>query len=417
VSPHPSHNGNLAGCYDKGVFRAVGFLCAFLLLHALVPSARGAVVLVLPFHNNSSFEDLTWIGESIAETLRTELNDAGQIALNRETRAAGERRLSLRPSAPAFTKATLFKLGQTVDADYLIYGTYDLHLPEGETQIKKASITVNSLSIELRKFHDGQSYSESGSISNLSAIEELLAFDYASTLAPGAGLTRDRFTTPAKLIRLDAKESYIRGLISPNAAQKLKWFQKSAALDPAYTPPQFELGNVLLDQKDYTQALASLARIPAADQLYAAARFRMGIAAYRKGDYARSAALFSEVSKLVPLNEVYNNLGAAEGRLNRPEALQDLRRAFDGDRNDPVYLYNLGLSLYKGGQFDESAADFRAVLDVQPADREVQDLLDRAESKQPVSAPANDPLPAERLKLNFDETAFKVLKAMLQPSK
>ena len=392
------------------------FVSVLVVLGPLASMARAATVVVLTFQNSSSFEDVNWVGESISETLRTELNAAGQIALDRETREAGERRLSLRPDA-RFTKGTLFKLGQIVDADYLIYGTYDIHLPQGETELKKAAIEIVAYSIELRKFHDGKTFTESGNIADLSKIEELLAFDYASVLAPDAGYSVERFTAPAKLIRLDAKESYIRGLLSPNPEQKLKWFQQATSLDPAYAPPEFELGKVFLERKEYKLALSSLGRIPAGDQLYAAARFRMGLAAYEKGDYAPSAAYFGEVGALVPLNEVFNNLGAAQSRLNQPGALQEFQKAFDGDHNDAVYLYNLGLALYKAGQYDEAAGYLHRVLEREADNRDAQVLLERSEQKQPFSAQSGRPAPAERLKFNFDETAFRVLKAMLQPSK
>lgn len=386
------------------------------LLGSLTSEACAATVVVLTFQNSSVFEDVNWVGESISETLRTELNTAGQIALDRETREAGERRLSLRPGA-RFTTGTLFKLGQIVDADYLIYGSYDVHLSEGATQLNKAAIEVTAHSIELRRFHDGKSFTESGSISDLSKIEELLAFDYASVLAPEAGYLVEKFAAPGKLIRLDAKESYIRGLLSPNAEQKLKWFQQATTLDAAYTPPEFELGKVFLERKEYKLALSSLGRIPAGDQLYAGARFRMGLAAYGKGDYAQSAALFGEVAKLIPLNEVLNNLGAAESRLNQPSAIEDFRRALEGDGNDAVYLHNLGLALYKAGRYEEAAGYLRGVVDREPENRDAQFLLERSEQKQPFSAQPGRPAPVERLKVNFDETAFRVLKAMLQPSK
>jgi tetratricopeptide (TPR) repeat protein len=410
----------LRDCYDKGVLRGLQCACClaslFVSLGAPASKATAATVVVLAFHNNSSFENVNWVGESISETLRTELNTAGQIALDRETREAGERRLSLRPDA-RFTKGTLFKLGQILDTDYLIYGSYDIHLPQGETQLKNATIEVVAYSIELRKFHDGKSFTESGRLADLSKIEELLAFDYAGVLAPEAGYAVERFTAPAKLIRLDAKESYIRGLLSPYPEQKLKWFQQATTLDPAYTPPEFELGKVFLERKDYKLALSSLSKIPAGDQLYAAVRFRMGLAAYEKGDYAQSAAFFTEVAGLVPLNEVFNNLGAAESRLDQPDAIQEFQKAFEGDRNDAVYLFNLGLAFYKAGKYEEAASYLRRVLDREPGDRDAQSLLERSEQKQPFSAQSGRPAPGERLKLNFDETAFRVLKAMLQPSK
>src|SRR5208282_2600227 len=127
--------------------------------------------------------------------------------------------------------------------------------------------------------------------------------------------------------------------------------------------------------------------------------------------------VFGEVAGLAPLNEVFNNLGAAESRLNQPGAVQEFRRAFEGDGNDAVYLFNLGLALYKAGKYEEAAGYLRGVLDREPDNRDAQFLLERSELNQPFAAQSSRPAPAERLKVNFDETAFKVLKAMLQPSK
>ena len=63
--------------------------------------------------------------------------------------------------------------------------------------------------------------------------------------------------------------------------------------------------------------------VPAADQRYPDARFYMGLSAYGAADFASAADYFREVVKLMPLNEVYNNLGAAEDQLNQSAALDD----------------------------------------------------------------------------------------------
>ncbi len=51
-----------------------------------------------------------------------EFGAANEIVLDRNSRAEGMRRLSVRPGA-AFTKATIIRLGQTVDASYVCYGS------------------------------------------------------------------------------------------------------------------------------------------------------------------------------------------------------------------------------------------------------------------------------------------------------
>ncbi len=127
-----------------------------------------------------------------------------------------------------------------------------------------------------------------------------------------------------------------------------------------------------------------------------------------------AASYFREVAKTFPMNEVYNNLGAAENRLNQPVAIDDFRRAVDGDQNDPTYLFNLGIALLKNNYFEEATKRLEAVLEHDPGDGEARSLLDRAQRREFTASGSKD-IAAERMKANFDETAFRQLKAMLQP--
>ncbi|MGA7415712.1 MAG: tetratricopeptide repeat protein [Bryobacteraceae bacterium] len=378
--------------------------------------AGAATLLILPFQNSSSYDDLNWIGTSIAETLYTELGSRGQIVLDRATLLEGFHRLTLRADA-RFTKATIIKLGQTLGADYVIYGDYDIHLTAGETKLRKSDIAVTSHLIDLRKFREGPVASESGNLAELSRMEEHLSFMYASTLMPEGGYKMEQFTTPDKLIRLDAKESYIRGLISTSTDQKIKWFEQASALNRAYASPAFELGKLYLQRKDYRQASDWLLRVPAGHPSYLEARFKLGLASYGAADYRTAANYFKEVSQTIPLSEVYNNLGAAENRMNQPAAIEDFRRAADADRADETYSFNLGLALYKAGRYDEATDRLKTAVESVPEDREANSLLARAEQREPYAAANGRPPGVERLKEHFDETTFKELKAMLQPSK
>lgn len=379
----------------------------------LSPIVQSATVLVLQFHNNSQYPDLNWVGESVADTLRTEFSGANQIVLDRESRAEGMRRLSVRPDA-AFTKATLIRLGQTLDADYVCYGSYDANLPVGDTELKDSSIQVSAFFIDLRKMHDGPDLSEAGKLAELSRLEEHLAWESLKYLEPSANLALDQFMGPQKLIRLDAEESYIRGLLSSNPEQQQKWFAQAAALDPHFSSPAFELGRLALARNDYRQSIAWLQHIGPDNPRYPEARFKMGLGAFAVGDYNAAAAYFREVVKLFPLSEVYNNLGAAESELGLPLATDEFRHALEGDQNDPVYLFNLGAALLKNNDFDQASKRFEAVLARSPDDAEARSLLDRAQSRQP-TAPGTKSLARARLKPSFDETAFRQLKAMLQP--
>jgi tetratricopeptide (TPR) repeat protein len=387
------------------LFLAVGFCFAV--------QAHTATVIVLRFHNNSQYSDLDWVGQSIAETLMNEFGAANEIVLDRASRAEGMQRLGLRSDA-LFTKATLIKLGQSLDTDYLCYGTYDAKLPWADAQLKNSSIQISARFIDLRKMHDSPELSEAGKLTDLSRLEEHLAWGSMTYLQPRANLALQQFMVPQKLTRIDAEESYIRGLLSSDKDQQQKWLAQALVLDRQFTAPAFELGQLALERKDYRAALRWFQRIPGSDPRYTEARFKMGLSAYAAGEYAASADYFREVGKAAPLNEVYNNLAAAENRLNLPAAVDDFRRALDGDQNDAGYLFNLALALVKNKSFDQASKRLEEVVKRDPDDEEARALLNRAERHEAASSNA-EPMPAERLKNNFDVTAFRQLKAMLQP--
>lgn len=390
-------------------FAAVVFALAL----TLSPSADGATVLILEFHNSSQYPDLNWVGESISETLKDEFGGQNQSVFGRDLRAEALKRLSLRPGAD-FTKATLIRLGQTVDADYVYYGTYDASLAPGSSALKDSSIQVSAHVINLRKLHDGPDLAEAGKLVDLTRLEEHLAWQSLRYLDSSFSLPLDHFLTPGKIRRADAEESYIRGLLSSSKDQQQKWFMQALALDPHFTNPAYELGKLALERKDFRQSLAWFQRIPAPDPHYAEARFKMGLAAYGAADYGASATYFREIVKTFPLNEVYNNLGAVENRLDQVSAADDFRRALEGDPNDPVYLFNLGNTLLKHSNFDEAEQRFQAVLKHDPNDAEAQMLLGQAQRHEFTVGSTGKPSAPDRLKSTFDLAAFRQLRAVVQ---
>ncbi len=387
-------------------------------------TARSATVMVLQFHNNSQYPDLNWVGESISQKLQLEFGAANQIVLGREAVGKGLRRLGLRPDAD-FTKATIIKLGENLDVDYVCYGSFEIDsamLPTAGTddsketapQLKDSSVQIAAHFLDLRKMRDGKDLSEAGRLTDLSRLEEHLAWQSLVYLDPAVSRPLDQFLNPQKFIRLEAEESYARGLLSTTTDSQRQWFRQATILDSRFVSPAYELGKLAAIRRDYRQAMNWFNRVPASDPRYAEARFRMGNAAYKAGDFRAAAETFREVAKTLPLNEVYNNLGAAENQLNLPAAEEDLRRAAEGDRNDPVYLFNLGAVLLKLNNFEEAKRWLAAALELNPEDSQAKTLLDRA-SRQEATSAGGHPLVPDRLKQHVNETAFRQLKAMLQP--
>jgi tetratricopeptide (TPR) repeat protein len=380
-------------------------------LLAVLP-APSATVLILRFHNASSFPDLSWVGESVSEVLSSELAPTNLIVINRDTRSEAMKRLSLRADAD-YTKATVIRLGQTVDADYVIYGSYTASPdPAAPKELRNSQLNITARMLDLRHFHDGPEVTETGKLADLARLEEHLAWQNIQFLDPASHPKIEEFLAPQKLIRVDAQESYVRGLLSANRDQRQKWFMQAVNVDARFISPSMELGKLLWEKKDYRAALQSFQRVPAGDARYPEARFRMGLCAYSAGDFSAAAGYFREVAKTVPLNEVYNNLAAAEAALNQPAALDDFRKAFDGDPNDALYAFNLGLALLRQNQYEEAVKHLTAAAESNTSDDDAETLLTLAEDKTPFPPGTKTPVPV-RLKMNFDATAFRELKAML----
>jgi tetratricopeptide (TPR) repeat protein len=154
------------------------------------------------------------------------------------------------------------------------------------------------------------------------------------------------------------------------------------------------------------------------DSHYLEAQFLLGLSRYYRGNFEDAEKSFEIVAGSVPLNEVYNDLGAAQSRSNRfPVAAENFRKAIEGDSSDPDYHFNLGYTLWKSQRFAEAAESFRAVLQRNPQDGEATLLLGRCLKED--GPRAGDPRSEgrERIKTNYEETAYRELKAELESKK
>jgi tetratricopeptide (TPR) repeat protein len=372
--------------------------------------ARADTVLVLPFFNLSDSSNLDWIGESFAETIRESLTAQGVLTLSREDRQEALRRLSIRPYA-LLTRASVIKIAESLDAGQVIFGQYSL--PSGTPPSKGGSLRVNSRILDLKRIKQGPELVEQGVLEDLAAIETHLAWQVAKALRPKTAPSEEDFRRAWPPVRVDAIENYIRGLLAASSEQKHHFFTQAARLDARFSQPCFQLGRLHTQKKEYRAALGWLERVDRADSHYFEAQFLLGICRYYTGNYAGAEASFRLVSESVPLNEVFNDLGVAQSRQNGPQTVNSFRKAIDGDAADPDYHFNLGYALWKRGQFDAAAESFRSALDRKPGDTDATLMLGRCLRKRGPRPgdPKNDGL--ERLKLNYEETAYRQLKAEL----
>jgi tetratricopeptide (TPR) repeat protein len=369
-------------------------------------------VLVLPFSNQSTTTNdpssVDWIGESISEAVRESLISDGVLALEREDRLEAFRRLSLKSTA-VLTRASVIKAGEALDASEVVYGHYDL-AAAGAGNGSRGTLRIGARILNLKRFEQGPELEESGAVEDLAALESRLSWQVLRALSPKTTPAEERFLSAQPRVRLDALESYIRGLLAANPDQQHRFFMQAARLDAAYSQPCFQLGKSYWGKNDYRVAAGWLGRVHAGDPHYLEAQFFLGLCNYQMGDYTGAGKCFETVAASVPLNEVYNDLGAAETRGNLPAAIESFRKALEGDSADPDYHFNLGYALWKAGQYPAAADSFRAVLERNPNDEEAAGLLSHAERRE---APRSGSEGHERLKTNYEETAYRQLKAEL----
>jgi len=391
----------------------VRFLFATLALSSMLPSLRADTYLVLPFFNLSKSSNLNWIGESLAETLRETLSSEGLIALDRDDCVEGYRRLAIRPYS-LLTTASVVKLGETVDAEQVLFGSFDFKAADASAK-NRGTLQISARVLDLKHVKQGPELKEVGALEDLAALQGQLAWELLRYLKKEGAPSEAEFRERHPAVRVDAIENYVRGLLAVNPEDEYRFFAQAARLDAHYSQPRFQLGRLMWKRKEYKAAGDWFQQVAQADVHYHEANFFLGLCRYYTGDFAAAQSTFESVARVVPLSEVYNNLGAAESRSNLPEALANFRKALEGDKSDPAYQFNVGYALWKQGDFQSAMEHFRAVLQHDPDDEQANLLLARCTSRsgsRPGDARSEG---LERLKTNYEENAYLQLKALLQP--
>jgi tetratricopeptide (TPR) repeat protein len=389
---------------------------SLLLTSPLCRAADTFTVLPLFNVNESKSPNLDWIGESVSETIQEALGSSGLLVLSREDREEVYHRLALRTGV-VLTKASVLKIGEALDAGRVIFGELRVEGAELGATSLKSNLRLTIHVIDMRKLHESPELTETGALENLSQMETKLAWILLRQLAPESAPSEETFFHDRAPVRVDSMESYIRGLMASGDDQKIKLFTQAVRLDEHFSQPNFQLGRLWFSKKDYKNAAVWLSKVSRGDSHFLEAAFMRGICSYYDGDFDGAIAQFRMVSAEIPLNEVYNNLGAALSRKSDPAAMDSFTKALEGDQGDPDYWFNVGYSLWKQGKFPLAAEKFRAVLDRSPGDQEATIMLGRSIKMD--GPRAGDPRREgrERIKTAFEDSAYRQLQAELKSAK
>ncbi len=373
-----------------------------------VPTVQ--TVVVMPFENRSSAPGLEWISESFPEILSQRMASEELYVLGREYRLHAYDRAGI-PAGIHPSRATLYRVAEQMDVDYVVLGSYVF---DGQTFSAAAQV------LDMKQRRLSPELKENGPLPQLLQLQEALAWDLLRALRPDYATSKDVFMAQPPPLRLDAFENYIRGLTALTQADKLQRLRTAIRLNPSYNEAMLALGKTYFEAHDYDAAANWLARIPATDALAHEANFFLGLAAYYQGNFPRAEASFHSLLQQFPLTEVYNNLGVVTARLGKGEARQWFQKAVDAEPSDADYRFNLGVSLFRASDLMAASQQLRECLALHPDDSEAKELLAAMAARTTTAAGVNPAsaatsslappkLPQERIKLNYDEAAFREL--------
>ncbi len=334
-------------------------------------AARAVTLLVFPFEDASRTARLAWLGEGLAELTIERLSVQGPYVYPREERLAALDRLGL-PASTHFSRATMLKIAEEMDADYIVFGHYTL---EGKTLALSARV------LRISPTNLSPPIEEAGPLEDLMDTHGRLAWRVLSSVDPARATTSFRsardFAAKLPRLRPEAFENYVRGLLSSDDEQRLRGFREAARLEPSWDDPAFALGQAYFARRDCASALPWLSRVPPAHVRGAEASFDAGVCHLLRNDPARAEAAFAGLlERKRDLPEALNNLALARGRLGRwREAAIALERAAQLDPEDVEYAFNLGLLSLRTSEPAAAVGAFREVLHHQPEDADARALL------------------------------------------
>ncbi|HET7347833.1 MAG TPA: tetratricopeptide repeat protein [Acidobacteriaceae bacterium] len=364
---------------------------------------HGRLLLVLPFENRSGVGSLDWISEGFPDVLNRRLNSAGFLTISRGDRLYAFDHLGL-PLNLQPSRATAIRIAQTLDADYVIFGSYAL---------ANNAITADAQILDVSGLKLGEAVQQQGDVDHLLNLLNSLAWRVSRQLDPTYAVEEQTFLAADRHLHEDAFQAYIQGLVAESPAQQIQHLRDAVRLDPAFPPAWLALGRAYFTDQEYQQAATMLGRLPKNDPSALQADFYRGLAFFYTGNYREAEDAFAFVSTRLPLPEVVNNQGVAASRRGKDGAAL-FQQAIASDPRDPDYHFNLAVALAHRKDAAGALKELQETLKLRPQDNEAQQfeaqLQDPAAQKpnpDPGHAIGDAQGPLERIKRGYSEAGFR----------
>src|SRR6266702_3308855 len=166
---------------------------------APAPAANSQkIYVVLPFENAGAPAKLDWLSEGLEELTIERLTAAGEQVYSHAGRAAELERYGL-PSGSTFSRATMLRVAEDLDADYVIYGKY---------AAKGSTLTVEMRVLRMDPLSLRPPVQESGSLESLMELHTRLLWRVLSSRDGHYALSLSDFAKRQRRLRMDAFEQY-----------------------------------------------------------------------------------------------------------------------------------------------------------------------------------------------------------------
>jgi tetratricopeptide (TPR) repeat protein/TolB-like protein len=349
---------------------------------APVGSSRG-LYLVFPFENAGASPRLDWLSEGLEELTIQYLSAAGEEVYSHAGRAGELERYGL-PSSAKLSRATMLRIAQDLDADYVVFGSF---ASDG------TSLTIESRILRVDPTALLANVRESAPLDTLMDLQTRVVWRLLSSNQRSYPLSLAEFAKIQCPLRLDAFEHFVRGLLANEDEARLRELREAARLEPTWSDPAFALGETYAARSDCSSALPWFTRVPKTNPRYVEAIFAIGVCRLQLNQPDKAEESFSllqgalrdPAGPAVPaatqvsgadLPEILNNLGVALSRQGKAsEAQADLRRATDLDPDEDDYPFNLGLVALRSGDFKSAVGYFREASQREPDNPEDRALL------------------------------------------
>ena len=341
------------------------------------PAASGTsqkIYVVLPFENAGAPAKLDWLSEGLEELTIERLTSAGEQVYSHAGRAAELERYGL-PSGSTFSRATMLRVAEDLDADYVIYGKY---------AAKGTALTLEMRILSMNPLSLRPPVQESGPVDSLMDLHTRLLWRTLSSRDGHYALSLADFTKRQRPLRLDAFEQYSRGLQATDADAKLRQLHEAARIEPDWPDANYALGEAYFSKKDYNAALAWFFKVPRTYDRYAEALFYSGVCRLQMNQPDHAEEDFHNLQEALKtssvggadLPEVLNDLAIAQARQGKVAAAQaSLKRAAEMAPGEDDYSFNRGLLALQSDDAAAAANYFRDAAEREPDSAEDRALL------------------------------------------